>query len=147
MKILVVEDEETNMAIISIALRHRGHDVLCAYCPEVGLTMAVAEQPDVILMDLMFKGATIDGIECIRRLKADPATRHLPVIAQTASVLEYSVLAVRGAGADGFIRKPFRRQELLDAIQQALDKGARAFPPTASRTVAQRPAERPLSSR
>jgi CheY-like chemotaxis protein len=120
LRILVVEDEETNMKIISISLQTRGHVVIEAYEPEAGLAMARELQPDLILMDLMFKRAAIDGVEAIRRLKADPATAAIPILAQTASVLDYSELAVRGAGAEGFIRKPFRRQELLEAIEATM---------------------------
>jgi CheY-like chemotaxis protein len=131
LRILVVEDEETNMKIISICLQTRGHEVIEAYDPETGLEKARSCQPDIILMDLMFKRASFDGVEAIRRLKADPRTAHIPVLAQTASVLDYSELAVRGAGAEGFIRKPFRRQELLDAIHEALSGSAERRVPIA----------------
>jgi two-component system cell cycle response regulator DivK len=120
LRILVVEDEETNMKIIAISLRHRGHEVLEATNPIDGLAMAREHKPDVVLMDLMFKNAAFDGIEAIRRLKADARTASIPVVAHTASVLDYKELVVRDAGADGFIRKPFRRQELLDVITETL---------------------------
>jgi CheY-like chemotaxis protein len=122
LRILVVEDEETTMQIMAISLRHRGHVVLEATSPHMGLRMAVEEQPDVILMDMMFKNATIDGIEAIRRLKSDPRTAGIPVVAHTASVLDYKELCVKNAGAEGFIRKPFRRQELLDVIAQTVGR-------------------------
>jgi two-component system, cell cycle response regulator DivK len=115
--ILVVEDEEMNMKIISISLRHRGYRVLEATNPQQGLTMARMERPDVILMDMMFKNACFDGVEAIRRLKADPRTASIPVVAHTASVLDYKEWTVKEAGAEGFIRKPFRRQELLQVIE------------------------------
>lgn len=124
LRILVVEDEESNMQIISIALRCRGHHVIEAYEPEAGLRLARSEQPDVILMDLMFKGAKLDGMAAIRRLKSDPTTASIPVIAQTASVMDFTELSVRGAGAEGFIRKPFRRQELLATIEETLNSAA-----------------------
>lgn len=120
--ILVVEDEEMNMKIISVSLRHRGHIVLEATTPQEGLTLAQTQRPDVILMDLMFKNACFDGIEAIRRLKADRRTASIPIIAHTASVLDYKELCVRNAGAEGFIRKPFRRQELLDVIERTIGR-------------------------
>jgi CheY-like chemotaxis protein len=120
LNILVVEDEETNMNILTIGLRHRGFDVWQAWHPEEGLRMALLQQPDLILMDLMFKNSPIDGIEAIKRLKAHRGTTHIPIIAQTASVFTYCELKVKGAGAEGFIRKPFRRQELLLLIAEVL---------------------------
>ena len=82
--------------------------------------MASCDRPDIILMDLMFKNSPFDGIEAIRRLKADPRTAGIPVVAHTASVLDYRELCVRNAGAEGFIRKPFRRQELLEVIAETI---------------------------
>ena len=120
LKILVVDDEASNMLILAISLRHRGHLVLEASCPEQALEMARRERPDVVLMDLMFHQASMDGIEAIRRLKADRRTADIPVVAHTASVLDYSELTALGAGAEGFIRKPFRRQELLAVIEQVM---------------------------
>ncbi|MNS73141.1 Polar-differentiation response regulator DivK [compost metagenome] len=120
--ILVVEDEELTMQIMSVSLRHRGHHVLEAVSPQQGLTLARVERPDIILMDMNFKNATFDGIEAIRRLKADPRTEHIPVVAHTASVMDYTERVVRAAGASGFIRKPFRRQELLDVIEAAIGR-------------------------
>lgn len=120
LRILLVEDEESNMKILTLSLQLMGHQVMGAFNPELGIQMAATEQPDLILMDLMFKGASIDGIEAIRRLKADTMTSTIPVVAQTASVLDYTELAVCGAGAEGFIRKPFRRKELMVVINQVM---------------------------
>lgn len=122
LRILIIEDEESNMKILTLSLQLMGHQVMGAFNPELGLQLAVSEQPDLILMDLMFKGASIDGIEAIRRLKADPATRMIPVVAQTASVLDYTELNVCGAGAEGFIRKPFRRKELMMVVDQVMSQ-------------------------
>jgi CheY-like chemotaxis protein len=118
--ILVVEDEETNMQIISLNLKGLGHRVVPATNPEEGIALARSWQPDIILMDLMFKGATFDGIEAIRRLKADPLTASIPIVAQTAAVLDFAERAVMLAGASGFLHKPFRRKQLVAAIESAL---------------------------
>jgi CheY-like chemotaxis protein len=115
--ILVVEDEETNMQIFTLSLNALGHRVVPAIDPEGVLALAKTFLPDVILMDLMFKGAKIDGIEAIRRLKADPLTAEIPIIAQTAAVLDFAERAVIAAGADGFLQKPFRRKQLVAAIE------------------------------
>lgn len=120
LRILVVEDEASNMQIIRLSLQALGHEVLGAFDPETGLELARTEQPDLILMDLMFKGAEIDGVEAIRRLKDHPATCDIPVVAQTAAVLEFSERATLLAGAAGFLHKPYRRRELVAAIEAAL---------------------------
>lgn len=120
LRILLVEDEESNMKILTLSLQLMGHQVMGAFNPELGLQLAASEQPDLILMDLMFKGASFDGIEAIRLLKSDPATAGIPVVAQTASVLDYTELMCCGAGAQGFIRKPFRRRELMVVIEQVM---------------------------
>lgn len=120
LRILVVEDEPTNMQIISLGLTNLGHEVIPAYEPLKGLELAATCKPDVILMDLMFQGAPFDGMETIRRLKANPVTAKIPVVAQTAAVLEFAERAVLEAGADGFVQKPFRRKQLVEAIEAAL---------------------------
>jgi CheY-like chemotaxis protein len=120
LNILVVEDEASNMHIIRVSLEALGHVVLCAFDPETGLEMARQHEPDVILMDMMFKGAEIDGLEAIRRLKADPATAAIPVVAQTAAVLEFTERCTATAGAAGFLHKPFRRRQLVAAIEAAI---------------------------
>lgn len=115
-RVLVVEDDATNMQIIGMNLAMLGYEVIEAHDPELGQQLARREQPDVILMDMRFKGSTIDGIEAIRRLKAEPATAGIPVVALTASVLEYLAVEVRAVGAAILLHKPFRRKELLEAL-------------------------------
>jgi two-component system cell cycle response regulator DivK len=120
LRVLVVEDEVSNMQIIKLSLQALGHEVLCAFDPDAGLSMARDGDPDVILMDMMFKGADMDGLECIRRLKADPATAGIPVVAQTAAVLDFTERCAILAGAAGIIHKPYRRRQLVAAIEAAL---------------------------
>lgn len=118
-RVLVIEDEATNMQIIGMNLAMIGYEVLEAHDPELGLEMARRERPDVILMDMMFKGAAFDGLEAIRRLKADPATADIPVVAQTASVLDYLAPEVHAVGAAVLLHKPFKRAQLVEAIATA----------------------------
>jgi CheY-like chemotaxis protein len=120
LNILVVEDEASNMHIIRLSLEALGHQVLCAFDPDTGLQMARELAPDVILMDMMFKGAEIDGLEAIRQLKADPVTADIPVVAQTAAVLDFTERCATLAGAAGFLHKPFRRRQLVAAIEAAI---------------------------
>ena len=115
-RILVVEDEASNMHVIAMSLALLGYGVIEASDPEAGLALAVSEQPDVILMDLTFAGSALDGLEAIRRLKAHPLTCTIPVVAQTASVLDYAQAAVAAAGGDALLHKPFKRKQLVEAL-------------------------------
>lgn len=124
LRILVVEDEASNLQIIGMNLAMLGYEVLEAINPTRGLELARDAQPDLILMDMMFKGAAFDGLEAIRRLKADPLTRHIPIVAQTASVLDYRAPEVAAAGAAGLLHKPFRRVQLVAAIREACPDSA-----------------------
>lgn len=118
--VLVVEDDESNMLILATTLGVLGHHVLQAFCPTTGLKMARQLRPDVILMDLMFKGAPFDGLEAIRQLKRNPLTCGIPIVAQTASVLSYTEQCVRRAGAHGLLQKPFARRQLVAALEAAM---------------------------
>ena len=81
-RILIIEDNPANMKLASLLLRNAGHTALCAVDAETGLTLARAEQPDLILMDIQLPG--MDGLAATALLKKDPATAAIPVIALTA---------------------------------------------------------------
>ena len=85
MKILYVEDNDDNAYMLKNRLTRAGFTVIIATYGAQGLAMATSEQPDLILMDLMLPD--IDGEEATRRLKTDPATKHIPVIALTANAM------------------------------------------------------------
>jgi two-component system cell cycle response regulator DivK len=117
MKILAVDDNPTNLEIIKLLLRSAGHDVDEA-CDGRGAIEAVVEtRPDLVFMDLSMPGE-IDGLEATRRLKADPATRGVVVVAVTAMVTNGDHGDATEAGCDAFIRKPYTRKELLQAISR-----------------------------
>lgn len=120
MKILVVDDNPTNLEIITLLLRSVGHDVLDAMDGASAITRAGAEQPAVVFMDLAMPGQ-LDGLQATRLLKADPATRAIVVVAVTAMVSKMDSREAAEAGCDAFIRKPYTRRDLLDTI-------ARFFP-------------------
>jgi CheY-like chemotaxis protein len=120
LRVLVVEDEATNMQIIALSLAALGHRVIEAHGPEEGIVLAREHIPDVILMDMNFKGANMDGLEAIRRLKAQPETCDIPVVAQTAAVLDFSARTVAAVGGAGLLHKPYRRKQLVAAIEAAL---------------------------
>jgi two-component system, cell cycle response regulator DivK len=113
-KILVVEDNPTNMKLAVLLLETAGHTVISATNAEVGLSLARDERPSLILMDIQLPG--MDGLEATALLKQDDATRAIPVIALTALAMKGDEERIRAAGCDGYIAKPMRYQELLAAI-------------------------------
>lgn len=117
-KILVIEDNPANMKLASLLLHNVGHKVLCAGDAETGLTLARAEQPDLILMDIQLPG--MDGLAATALLKKDPATASIPVIALTAMAMKEDREKTRAAGCDAYIAKPLRFRELYAAIDGLL---------------------------
>lgn len=120
-RILIIEDNAANMKLASLLLRNAGHMVLCAVDAETGLTMARADQPDLILMDIQLPG--MDGLAATALLKRDPATVSIPVIALTAMAMKEDQEKTRVAGCDAYIAKPLRYRELYAAIDTLLAKG------------------------
>ena len=117
-KVLVVEDNAANMKLAALLLRNAGHAVLCATDAETGLTLARAERPDLILMDIQLPG--MDGFAATAMLKQDPATAGIPVIALTAMAMKEDQEKSQAAGCDAYISKPLRYQELYAAIDALL---------------------------
>jgi two-component system cell cycle response regulator DivK len=119
-RILIVEDNPANMKLASLLLFNVGHTALCAVDAETGLTMARAEQPDLILMDIQLPG--MDGLAATALLKQDPATAAIPIIALTAMAMKEDRAKTKAAGCDAYIAKPLRYQELYAAIDALLLK-------------------------
>jgi two-component system cell cycle response regulator DivK len=117
-KILIVEDNPTNMTLATFLLQSVGHTVLSATDGEAGLTLARAERPQLILMDIQLPG--MDGLEATAQLKRDEATRAIPVIALTALAMKGDEERIRAAGCDGYISKPLRYQEFLATVATQL---------------------------
>jgi CheY-like chemotaxis protein len=117
-RILLVEDNEMNRDMLSRRLQRRGHEVLTAVDGESGLTMSRSEAPALILMDMSLPG--IDGWEATRQLKADPATRGIPVIALTAHAMAGDREKALAAGCDEFDTKPVDLDRLLGKIASLL---------------------------
>jgi CheY-like chemotaxis protein len=119
-KVLLVEDEEDIRKVAQISLQFRGGwDVSLATDGEECLARAARERPDVILLDCMMP--KLDGYETCRRLKADPALRHIPVIFLTARAQEAEVRKGLAVGAVGYLIKPFNPMSLAEEIRQILD--------------------------
>jgi len=119
-KILFIEDEPDQIMMISLRLKKSGYDVISAMDGEEGLRKASAEKPDLILADIIMPG--IDGFEVCRRLRADPATSHIPIISTTAAGADDIDSQCRQAGADECVRKPYDSLDLLAKIQLLLEK-------------------------
>jgi len=114
MKILYVEDNDDNVYMLKNRLSRAGFTVVVATDGKQGIAMASSEQPDLILMDLTLPD--IDGEEATRRLKADPATKHIPVLALTANAMSADRDRAIAAGCDDFDTKPVELPRLLEKI-------------------------------
>jgi CheY-like chemotaxis protein len=123
MKILYVEDNDDNVYMLKNRLMRAGFSVIVANDGAQGLAMAASEQPDLILMDLTLPN--MDGEEATRRLKADPATQRIPVIALTANAMSGDREKALAAGCDDFDTKPVELPRLLGKIH-ALAPGRNA---------------------
>src|SRR5262245_16576932 len=99
-KILIVEDNEMNRDMLSRRLVRNGFDVVVAVDGQQGVVMATSEKPDVILMDMSLP--VLDGLEATRRIKNDPASKVIPVIALTANALVEDRERAMAAGCDDF---------------------------------------------
>ena len=117
-RILVIEDNQTNMKLATLLLTRAGHTVLAAADAETGLTLAQSEKPELILMDIQLPG--MDGLAATALLKQDPATAGIPVIALTAMAMKADQDRSRLAGCDGYTTKPLHYQDLYAAIDALL---------------------------
>ena len=113
-KILLVEDNEMNRDMLSRRLERKGFEVLIAVDGQAGVDMASSAKPDIILMDLSLP--VMDGWEATRRIKADPVTQSIPVIALTAHAMSGDEDKAREAGCDDYDTKPVNFNRLLGKI-------------------------------
>lgn len=118
--LLLVEDNEMNRDAISRLLERRGFTLVTAVDGEEGVRLCREQLPDLVLMDLGLPG--IDGFEATRRIKADPATAHIPVVALTARVLASDQEAAFAAGCDDYDTKPADLVRLVGKIKALVEK-------------------------
>ena len=116
--ILVVEDNEASRDALARRLQRRGYDVVVAVDGQQAVSIAHSTQPDLILMDLGLP--IVDGWEATRRLKADAATQHIPIIVLSAHAMTHDRDLALAAGGDDFDTKPIRFQPLIDKIATLL---------------------------
>jgi len=119
--ILVVEDNERNLKLLRDVLEYAGYDVRVARTGEDGVTLAVKEPPDLVLMDLQLPG--IDGMEALRRLRESPRTADIPVVAVTAQAMKQDRERALEAGFDGYVEKPISVRAFPDQVRRFLPGG------------------------
>jgi two-component system cell cycle response regulator DivK len=119
--ILIVEDNEKNRKLERDVLAFHGYRIAEAETAEEGLRLAFESPPALILMDIQLPG--MNGIEALGRLRADPRTRGIPVIAVTASAMNQDRQKIMNAGFDGYQSKPINVKEFVAAVRRTLDGG------------------------
>jgi len=115
-KILVCDDDDHIRNIMEFSLEAEGFEVLAAADGEQALQAVMSEQPDLVILDVMMPGS--DGLTVCRELKANPATRHIPVLLLTAKTDKGDREAGLAAGADDYIIKPFSPQRLIEKVNE-----------------------------
>ena len=119
-KILYVEDNEDNIYVVKNRFARLGLNVVVATDGEQGVAMAMAEKPDLILMDLRMP--VLDGWEATKRIKTNPETRHIPIIALSAHTMTGDREKALGAGCDDYDIKPIELPRLLEKVRALLPK-------------------------
>jgi two-component system cell cycle response regulator DivK len=117
-RILAIEDHAENRRILGYLLASAGFEMMEAVTGEEGVAAAEKEQPDLIIMDIQLPG--LDGYEATRRIKANPALRHIPIIVVTSYALSGDDVKAFEAGCDAYVTKPFVPRELLAKIRAYL---------------------------
>ena len=117
-RILMVEDTEDNRQIMRDLMSMTDYDLIEAVDGADGVAMAALHKPDLILMDIQLP--VMDGYEAARRIKSDPALRHIPIIAVTSYALSGDEAKTLAAGCDGYVAKPFSPRLLLAKIREFL---------------------------
>lgn len=120
--VLVVDDDATNIELASAMLEQAGHRVQCASSGEACIALASANLPELVLLDVQMPG--MDGVEALRRLRADPRTAALKVYALTALAMKGDRERLLAEGFDGYLEKPIRYKAFLAALELALGRPA-----------------------
>jgi CheY-like chemotaxis protein len=123
-KILIAEDERDIRDLIAFTLRFAGYEVLTANNGEEAVQMTQKEMPDLVLTDVRMPKMT--GYEACRLIKADPTTKHIPVVFLSAKGQEAEVQNGLAAGADEYLLKPFAPDQLTRKVAEILDKSKAA---------------------
>ncbi len=115
MKVMVIEDDPTDLKLMGAVLRVRGHTVDGRSAAEGAMEAIAENQPDVILLDLRLPG--MDGLTLVRKIKANAATSRIPIVAMTAYPESYQRTELLAAGCEAFIVKPIDTRELPEKLE------------------------------
>jgi two-component system cell cycle response regulator DivK len=118
--ILIVEDNEKNRKLVRDVLQFKGYRTIESETAEEGIRLARESAPALVLMDIQLPG--MNGIEALGHLRADPATRAIPVIAVTASAMDQDRAKIMAAGFDDYQRKPLELSVFLESVRRLLDR-------------------------
>lgn len=122
LNILVVDDEPTNREVAEVILVGEGHAVTCAENGQEALDLVERQRFDLVLMDILMP--VMSGLEAIQRLRANAETRQLPIMCVSAKASGSNEKQGFEAGCDYYLKKPYKRKELLEALQTLLaEKG------------------------
>jgi len=119
-KILLVEDNPVNRRLAEFLLRSQGYQVRAATNAQEAFDTIKAERPDLILMDVQLPG--MDGLEATRKLKAEPATRDIPVVAVTSYAMKGDREKALAAGCSGYITKPIDKDTFVREVATVLSR-------------------------
>jgi len=119
--ILIVEDNVKNMKLVRDLLQHHGHRTLEADTGEAGLSLALKERPDLVLMDIQLPD--IDGATVLARIREDASFDAMPVLAVSASVMPDEQQKIVTSGFDAFVTKPINLKQFRDTVKQFLAHG------------------------
>lgn len=117
--ILIIEDNEKNRKLVRDVLQFKGYQTMESETAEEGFKLALEKSPALILMDIQLPG--IDGITALKQLRADPTTKHIPVIAVTASAMMHNRQTMSAEGFDGYQTKPISLKDFLEEVRRVLD--------------------------
>jgi len=118
--ILIVEDNEKNRKLARDVLQVKGYRTIEAETAEAALELVTTQIPELVLMDIQLPG--MNGIQALAKLRESPATKHIPVVAFTASVMPQDQHQIMAAGFDGFISKPISVKEFVVTVAATLQK-------------------------
>jgi len=118
--ILIVEDNDKSRKLVRDVLTFKRYEVIESETAEEGIRLALARCPSLVLMDIRLPG--IDGVEALRRLRAEGPTRRIPVMAMTASVMTEDRQKILEAGFDAYQSKPLNVTDFVAAVEQLLER-------------------------
>ncbi|MBI5376918.1 MAG: response regulator [Candidatus Schekmanbacteria bacterium] len=122
-KVLVVEDDIDNLALITYALKRGGYEVIAAQTGEMGLELAIKEKPYFIIMDISLPG--IDGIETTKRIRESKIDHNIPIIAITSFAMKGDMERAINAGCNAYFEKPIDPLTIVDEIHKIISRSAK----------------------